>query len=222
MSEIARLLDLKQKVLPARILAVSKLQPIEKIKYLFNQGQKDFGENYVQEALAKQDEFKDQTDLRWHLIGHLQKNKVKQVVGRFALIHSVDSLALAELISKKSSEQKLIQKILIEVNLAGENTKTGFQLTDLQRDWKALCDLESIEIEGLMTMPPLTENNEEVRPYFRKLKSLQKELKPITPARHSLAELSMGTSGDFEVAVQEGATIVRLGTILFGERTPKR
>lgn len=194
---------------------------------LYSQGQREFGENYVQEALAKQDELKDLSDISWHLIGHLQKNKVKQAVGKFALIHSVDSLALAQAIDRQAqatanaskSAPRFKQSILIEINLAGEETKTGFSKAQLKREWSTLRALENIQIRGLMTMPPLTEAAEDARPYFHELKVLQQEL---NPPPDGMTELSMGTSGDFRVALQEGATIVRLGTILFGERTAKR
>lgn len=235
MSEVSPFADLQRQCSPARILAVSKLQPPEKIRALYDQGQREFGENYVQEALGKQETLKDLKDIRWHLIGHLQKNKVKQVVGKFALIHSVDSLALAQAIDKQAalvaqsnpagiaSNATCIpfrQPVLIEVNLAGEETKTGFSKQQLKDDWSTLRALQNIQICGLMTMPPLTENAEEARPYFHDLKVLQQALN--SPPDTSMTELSMGTSGDFRVALQEGATIVRLGTILFGERTAKR
>lgn len=221
MSEALSYADLQRQCAPARILAVSKLQPIEKIRSLYNLGQRDFGENYVQEANLKMEALKDLKDLKWHLIGHLQKNKVKLSVGRFDLIHSVDSLELAQAIQKQAEALQVTQKILLEVNLGGEKSKTGFTLEQLKKDFSALCALANLRIEGLMTMPPLSDNPESARAYFRELKKLQMDLKSISPPQISLRELSMGTSGDFAVALQEGATIVRLGTILFGERATK-
>lgn len=203
-----------------RVLAVSKLQPIEKIRELYATGQRCFAENYVQEALAKQEDLKD-LEIEWHLIGHLQKNKVKYVVGKFALIHSVDSLELARAISQRAENMKLTQKILLQVNLAGEATKGGFDREILLRQWPELRGLPALEIAGLMTMPPLTENPEEVRSYFRELRELLTELQKYGAGGHPLRELSMGTSHDYPVAIEEGATIVRLGTILFGERPRK-
>ncbi len=202
-----------------KILAVSKLQPVEKIRDLYNQGQRKFGENYVQEAMDKQEQLKDLRDIEWHLIGHLQKNKAKFVVGQFALIHSVDSLELAQTLSRQCESKKVTQKILIQVNLAHEESKSGFDKDSLLAKWQEVTDLPHLTIEGLMTMPPLTETGEEVRRYFRELRELQQSLAKNTDlARHPLKTLSMGTSHDFRVAIQEGATLVRLGTILFGAR----
>jgi len=208
----------------ALLLAVSKLQPVEKIRELYLQGQRDFAENYVQEALDKQKQLADLTDLRWHLIGHLQKNKAKLICQKFHLIHSVDSLQLAELIDRKTKEvaHGHIQKILLQVNIASEDSKEGFDVESLIRDWPQLISLSHLQICGLMTMPPLENSPENNRTHFKKLSDLLKQLKTKTPGTlHPLSELSMGTSHDFQVALQEGATIVRLGTILFGERPQK-
>ncbi len=206
----------------AKILAVSKLQPADKIRQLHAQGQKLFGENYVQEALDKIELLADIPDLEWHFIGHLQKNKAKQVVGHFSLIHSVDSLELAQVLDRQCVIKSLSQKILLQVNLAGEISKGGFSRQRVRELWPRLTELQNLRICGLMTMPPLTETEVEVRPYFRELRELLQELRPITDRkRHPLTELSMGTSHDYAVAVSEGATILRLGTILFGERPAK-
>lgn len=202
-----------------KILAVSKLQPIEKILNLYNLGHRAFGENYVQEALDKQEQLKALPDLEWHLIGHLQKNKAKHVVGKFELIHSVDSLELAQVLSRQCENKNVEQKILIQVNLAHEESKSGFDKETVTAQWQELCQLPHLHIEGLMTMPPLTETGEEVRPYFQELKNLQQELGNKTDLSiHPMTTLSMGTSHDYKVAIQEGATLVRLGTILFGAR----
>ncbi|MEK2644101.1 YggS family pyridoxal phosphate-dependent enzyme [Bdellovibrio sp. BCCA] len=213
---------LTQECTPAKILAVSKLQPESKIRSLYHEGQRLFGENYVQEALEKMDHLQDLPDIQWHLIGSLQKNKAKLVVGKFALIHSVDSLALAETLSRQCENKNVTQNILIQVNLAKEETKGGFDKESLLKSWQTLAELPHLNIMGLMTMPPLTETGVEVRLYFRELRQLLMELRSETNLkRHPLTELSMGTSHDFKVAVEEGATIVRLGTILFGERPAK-
>jgi len=215
--------EIQKQVSPAKILAVSKLQNPEKIRKLYLLGQKDFGENYVQEALEKQELLVDMPDIQWHLIGHLQKNKAKHVVGKFELIHSVDSVDLAQALSRHAVAKNLEQKILIQVNIADESSKEGFSLEDVKTAWPALVALPNLKIMGLMTMPPLTETREEVRPYFQELKKLLRELHNKTDlSRHPLTELSMGTSHDYPVALEEGASIVRLGTILFGERTSKR
>ncbi|XGC81270.1 YggS family pyridoxal phosphate-dependent enzyme [Bdellovibrio bacteriovorus] len=216
------LADIQKQCAPAQVLAVSKLQPALKIRGLYQEGQRHFGENYVQEALDKMEGLSDLADINWHLIGHLQKNKAKYVAGKFHLIHSVDSLDLAKAISQQCQKKNVDQNILIQVNLAQEETKSGFDKEQLLKDWQELVLLPQIHIFGLMTMPPLTETGEEVRPYFRELSDLLGTLRAQTnQSIHPMTELSMGTSHDYQVAVAEGATIVRLGTILFGERAPK-
>lgn len=214
--------DLQKKVQPAQILAVSKLQSTEKIRNLYLQGQRLFGENYVQESLDKMGALVDLSDIQWHFIGHLQKNKIKYLLGKFELIHSIDSLSLLEALSKQCAKHGLVQKILLQVNIAKEDSKGGFDEKELQNNWATITQFSHIKICGLMTMPPLTETPESVRPYFRRLRELQKQLQQITDLElHPLNQLSMGTSGDYLVAVEEGATIIRLGTILFGERVRK-
>jgi len=191
------------------LLAVSKLQSIEKIIKLYNDGQTEFGENYIQEALLKIEalsEFK----IHWHLIGPVQKNKVKLLKSYFEYIHSVDSFELAQLISKKSIEINYIQKIFIQVNFSNEGSKSGFNTTTLQKIWPSLSSLPGLKIVGLMTMPPLQNNPEENRIYFKKCFTIGKKL--------NLTEFSMGTSHDYQIALAEGATWIRLGTVLFGER----
>lgn len=199
------------------ILAVSKLQSAEKIRELYQLGQKKFAENYVQEALEKREALQD-LDIEWHFIGRLQKNKVKFVVGNFSLIHSVDSVELAQVIDRKASELGLIQKILLQVNLAEEETKGGFSMESLTEALPKISALKSAAVVGLMTMPPLFDNPEEARPFFKKLSSMRDQFSLRMPR---LTELSMGTSSDYLVAASEGATIVRLGTVLFGERPVK-
>lgn len=201
-----------------KLLAVSKLQPEEKIRGLYSLGQRAFAENYVQEALVKKQSLADLPGIEWHFIGSLQSNKAKQVVGEFAWIHSVDSVSLAQKLSSQATQKQVCQKILLQVNLAGEATKGGFSETELRQNIETLSKLPGILIGGLMTMPPLFENPEMARPYFQQLQNLRDELLPQFPA---LTELSMGTSSDYRVAIEEGATMVRLGTILFGERPHK-
>lgn len=201
-----------------RVVAVSKFQPASKIRALYQEaGLRDFGENYVQEAQAKREELSD-LNLHWHFIGRLQKNKAKQVVGSFSLIHSVDSLELARLIDRLSGEKGIRQKILLQVNLAGEITKGGFSRENLTEALPALQACQHLSVAGFMTMPPLTENPEESRVYFRELRELKNRWGSEFP---NLSILSMGTSHDFRVAIEEGATLVRLGTVLFGERPKK-
>lgn len=207
----------------AKILAVSKLQTPEKIRQLYNEGQRLFGENYAQEALEKMELLEDLPDIEWHLIGHLQRNKAKLVIGKFHLIHSVDTLELAEALNKLALAKGIRQNVLIQVNLAMEETKSGFNKENLELAWPKLIELKGLKIMGLMTMPPLTEDGVEARPFFRELHELRARLRNTTdPYVHPLTELSMGTSSDYMAAVAEGATILRLGTILFGERETRR
>jgi hypothetical protein len=200
------------------ILAVSKFQPVEKIRELYIQGQRQFAENYAQEAIDKQIQLQDLKDLVWHFIGHLQKNKVKMIVGKFSLIHSVDSLELAQTIDRKAGERQIIQDILVQLNLAEEETKGGFNENDFAQQAAELAKLKSIRVKGLMTMPPLFENPEMARPFFKKLSNMRDQFSSLLP---DLKILSMGTSSDYLVAAQEGASLVRLGTVLFGERPTK-
>lgn len=199
------------------LIAVSKTKPVEDIKEAYDAGIRDFGENKVQE-LSKKYELLPK-DIRWHMIGHLQRNKVKDVVGKAALIHSVDSLRLAEEISKESAKKNLVTDILIEVNIAMEESKFGFSdyetlLTFLQN----IASLPNICVKGLMTVAPYTENPEENRCYFSKLRQLAVDIMHENIDNISMDILSMGMTGDYEVAIEEGATYVRVGTGIFGER----
>lgn len=191
------------------LLAVSKLQSIEKIQDLYTQGQRDFAENYIQEALEKIETLKN-LQIRWHLIGPIQKNKVKFLKKNFEYIHSVDSFELANKISDKALELSHQQKVFLQINLSKEVTKSGFLLTEFKTAWPELLRLKGIKIIGLMTMPPLENEPEKNRQFFRELKKLGQSM--------NLNEFSMGTSHDYKVALEEGATWIRLGTILFGDR----
>lgn len=195
------------------LLAVSKLQPIEKIKDLYAQGQRDFAENYVQEALQKIEALSN-LDIRWHLIGPIQKNKVKYLKKNFFCIHSVDSFELAMRISEASQAINHVQKVFIQVNVSGETSKSGFEPKKLLQDWENLTKLKGISVDGLMTMPPLENIPEKNRVFFKELKYIGSKL--------NINEYSMGTSHDYQIALQEGATWIRLGTMLFGERQQKR
>lgn len=197
-----------------KIIAVSKLQSEEKIRNLFWQGQKDFAENYVQEAVHKKNLLSD-LHLTWHFVGHLQKNKVKQVVGVFDYIHSVDSSELCRKISSVAAEKNITQKILLQLNLAQEESKHGFSLEKVKQEVASIMSLAHVQVVGFMTMPPLTNTAAENEKYFIELKKIQNELCLTYP---QLKELSMGTTQDFLVAARCGATFVRLGTILFGKR----
>lgn len=201
-----------------KLLAVSKKQSPDKIQWLYQQGQMSFGENYVQEAIEKITQL-PLAGIDWHFIGHLQTNKVKDVVGKFSLIHSVDSLKLAQHISKKAKELNIVQSILIEINIAAEESKSGFILQDLKNHWAEITALENIRIMGLMCLPPADVSESITTTYFQNMIELSSELKNKTSTeKHPLTELSMGTSGDYQLALKNNATIIRLGTILFGER----
>jgi pyridoxal phosphate enzyme (YggS family) len=191
------------------LLAISKLQPVEKIKYLYHQGQIAFGENYIQEALEKIESLKD-LNIQWHLVGPIQKNKVKFLKKNFEYIHSVNSIELARLLSQKAAELNWTQKVFLQVNLSLESTKAGFTESELLSAWAEISLLSHLKIVGLMTMPPLQNSPEENRVYFKKCFELGHQL--------NLSEFSMGTSQDYDVALSEGATWIRLGTLLFGER----
>lgn len=209
----ARSLILNQLAPNQKLLAVSKLQSFEQIESLYNQGQRDFAENYIQEALEKIEKFKD-SNIKWHLIGPLQKNKVKFLKTHFAYVHSVDSYELARKISEAATPLQYVQKIFLQVNVSSENSKSGYSVDNLLNDWPKLKALTSLDIVGLMTMPPLENFSEKNRVFFKELKYIGSKL--------NLKEFSMGTSHDYQIALQEGATWIRLGTMLFGERQQKR
>ena len=196
-----------------KLLAVSKLQPVEKIKLLYDDGQRDFAENYVQEALDKMAQL-NEFRINWHLIGPIQKNKVKFLKKNFGYIHSIDNFETAEKISTMALEIDYIQKGFIQINLAGENTKSGFSRENFELCWPRLADLKGLKIVGLMTMPPLENEPEKNRAFFKELKYIGNKF--------NLHEFSMGTSHDYQIALEEGATWIRLGTMLFGERQQKR
>lgn len=196
-----------------RLLAVSKLQPVDKIRELYNEGQRDFAENYIQESLVKIDELKE-LSINWHLIGPIQKNKVKLLKKNFAYIHSIDSYETAEKISTQALAMKYIQNCFIQINLANEVTKSGFSREQFELSWPRLSELKGLKIVGLMTMPPLENEPEKNRAFFRELKYIG--------SKFNLHEFSMGTSHDYHIALEEGATWIRLGTMLFGERKQKR
>ncbi len=197
-----------------QLIAVSKKQDAEKIRAAFDAGQPAFGESRVQEARAKIPLLP--SALRWHFIGHLQKNKIRHALPLFELFHSVDSVALAEDIQRIAEEDGIRPRVLIEVNVAGEASKIGFSPTELREQMERLLTLSRIEIEGVMTIPPFSDGPEDSRRYFIALRDLRDQLEREFNVR--LPQLSMGMSGDFEVAIEEGATIVRVGRAIFGTR----
>ncbi|HNR13125.1 MAG TPA: YggS family pyridoxal phosphate-dependent enzyme [Thermodesulfobacteriota bacterium] len=198
------------------LIAVSKTVAAARVREAVAAGLNDFGENYVQEAREKIPEIG--SGIRWHMIGHLQTNKVKYVVPYFSIIHSVDSLRLAQEISRLSEKAGKTMDMLLEVNSAGEETKSGIGPDQVLSLIQEVAMLKAVRIRGLMTMPPFFEEPEKVRPYFQLVRELRDQLIPMLPAGAALPELSMGMSGDFEVAIEEGATMVRVGTAIFGLR----
>jgi hypothetical protein len=199
------------------LIAVSKTHPPEAVTEMAALGVAIFGENKVQEAKAKIPQCSSK--LRWHMIGHLQSNKARDAVALFEMIQSVDSLALALEINKRAEQLSKAMPILLEVNSAGEASKYGYAPQKLLEEISAINELPRLEIHGLMTVPPWAPNPEKVRPVFRQLRDLRQKCNDILGA--PLQHLSMGMSGDFEVAIEEGATMVRIGTALFGERPQK-
>lgn len=196
------------------LLAVSKTHPAETISAAVNCGQIFFGENKIQEAKAKIPNCPGKA--RWHFIGHLQSNKIRDAVELFEMIQSVDSLNLAREISRRCEQAAKRMPVLLEVNVAGEASKFGYKPENLLAELKELNSLPRIEIQGLMCVPPFSIEPEKSRPYFRRLHELKIQCEEILGA--PLPHLSMGMSGDFEIAIEEGATIVRIGTALFGPR----
>jgi len=198
------------------LIAVSKLKPEEDLLEAYEAGARDFGENWVQEMNSKHDNLPE--DIRWHMIGHLQTNKVKYIVGWVHLIHSVDSVKLAKEISKESVKKGVTTNILVEVNVAGEESKYGITPETAAENIMEMSKLPNIKIKGLMTVAPFVENQEENREIFKIMKKLSEEIDAKNYNNVSMGVLSMGMSGDYQVAIEEGATMVRVGTKIFGQR----
>lgn len=215
-----------------RLIAVSKTFPAESVRAAIAAGQRDFGENKVQEAILKieaiektqvagmDDGLGGGDQVRWHLIGHLQSNKARKAARPFDVIHSIDSVDLLQKIDASAREARRTPELLIQVDLAGEDTKFGAAPESLQPIFDAAASLASARLVGLMVLPPWSEDPEVARPYFRRLRELRDELGSRGVPAASLRELSMGMSHDYEVAIAEGATMVRVGTAIFGKRTP--
>ena len=198
------------------LIAVSKTKPVEMISEVYDCGIREFGENKVQEITSKSAVLPD--DINWHMIGHLQRNKVKQVINKTVLIHSVDSIRLAEAISKEATAQNITVSILLEVNVAGEDTKYGFTLEETPQILYEIAAMPGIYVRGLMTSAPFVDDPEENRQYFKQLRDLCVDLKAKNIDNTSMDFLSMGMTNDYEVAIEEGATHVRVGTAIFGDR----
>ncbi|SFR99689.1 hypothetical protein SAMN05661086_03141 [Anaeromicropila populeti] len=198
------------------LISVSKTKPVEMILEAMECGMRDFGENKVQEIVDKYEIIKK--ELNWHMIGHLQRNKVKYIVDKVCLIHSVDSIRLALQIDEEAKKKNVICPILIEVNIAGEDSKYGVTSGEAVTLIEQISRLENVSIKGLMTIAPFVENAEENRIHFRNLRNLQVDIKSKNIDNVNMDILSMGMTGDFDVAIEEGATMVRVGTGIFGER----
>ena len=198
-------------------MAVSKMVSVSSLREAVEAGIRHIGENRVQEALPKMDTL-DRDGVAWHFVGTLQRRKVKAVVGRFDMIHSVDSVVLAQEIDRRAREAGVRQRILLEVNIGAEDSKGGFEPAALLAALPALDRLPSLDIRGLMTIPPPSPTAEGARPYFRRLRELAETLTGQSFGNINMEELSMGMSHDYQVAVEEGATYVRVGTLIFGAR----
>jgi len=200
------------------LVAVSKTHDAERVREAIAAGQQLFGESRVQEARGKIPELP--SNVRWHFIGHLQKNKIRHALPLFELFHGIDSLDLARDMNRIAAEEGAQPRILLEVNVAGEGTKFGFKPEQLRQDMESLLELPRLSIEGLMTIPPLAPEAEASRPFFVQLRELRDQLQ--TEFRIKFPQLSMGMTNDFTVAIEEGATMVRVGTAIFGERQRKK
>ena len=198
------------------LIAVSKTKPLEMLQEIYGEGVRDFGENKVQELCDKMEQLP--SDIRWHMIGHLQRNKVKQLVGKVCRIHSVDSVRLAKQIQHDFAAKDETAHILIEVNVAKEESKFGFLPEETEDAIREIAAMPNIVIHGLMTIAPFVDNPEENRIHFRNLKKLLVDINAKNIDNVSMHELSMGMTGDYEVAIEEGATYVRVGTGIFGNR----
>ncbi|MBR6698160.1 MAG: YggS family pyridoxal phosphate-dependent enzyme [Lachnospiraceae bacterium] len=199
------------------LIAVSKTKPVDMLKDAFDAGAIDFGENKVQELCDKIEHFQNE-HMNWHMIGHLQTNKVKYIVDKVCLIHSVDSIKLALQIDKEAEKKGVIANILLEVNVAEEESKFGLTCENVEDLVKEISKLSNIRVKGLMTVAPYTENAEENRVYFRKLKQLSVDIKTKNIDNVSMDILSMGMTNDYMIAIEEGSTHVRVGTGIFGDR----
>lgn len=199
-----------------RLVAVSKTKPISLIEEAIKAGQDTFGENKVQEMCDKMEVLPD--NIKWHMIGHLQRNKVKYIAGKVELIHSVDSIRLAKQISDEAQKQSIEISVLLEVNVAREESKFGFFTEETEDACREISKMPGIRVKGLMTSAPFVENAEDNRKYFKKLYELAVDIQSKNIDNISMRELSMGMTGDYVVAVEEGATIVRVGTGIFGSR----
>ena len=198
------------------LISVSKTKPVSMLQEAYDAGERFFGENKVQEIMDKYPQLPD--DIHWHMIGHLQRNKVKYIVDKVAMIHSVDSLRLAETIEQEAAKHNVVVPILLEVNVAQEESKFGLTVSEVLPLVESIAAFQHIKIMGLMTIAPFVDDPEENRPVFRQLKKLSVDIAAKNINNVTMSVLSMGMTGDYQVAIEEGATMVRVGTGIFGER----
>jgi len=201
-----------------RLVAVSKTKPGASVQMALDAGLDLFGENYIQEAREKVNAL-SASGAQWHFIGHLQSNKAKYAVKLFDLIHSVDSLKLARELNKQAARIDKVQPVLVQVNISAETTKSGTSREEAVDLATAISDLPNLSLQGLMTMPPFFDDPDRARPYFHELRQLRDHIRSLAIPGVTMDELSMGMTGDFEAAISEGATLVRIGTAIFGERS---
>lgn len=202
------------------LISVSKTKPINMLEEAYAAGSRDFGENKPQELKEKQEVLP--TDIRWHMIGHLQRNKIKYIIDKACMIHSVDSERLAQAVSLEAGKRGIVMPVLVEVNIAREESKFGVYEEETLAFIEKIAVLPNIRVEGLMTIAPFVENAEENRIFFRKLRNLYVDIKSKNIDNVTMCNLSMGMTGDYQVAIEEGATMVRVGTGIFGERNYKQ
>lgn len=202
------------------LIAVSKTVESPKVREALEAGIDNLGENRVQELIKKYEDLKD-TDIKWHMIGHLQKNKVKYIIDKTVLIHSVDSLSLAEEIDKRAKNKGLVANVLIELNIGEEESKFGIKEENIYDFIKSLENFENIRVLGLMTVAPFCENPEDVRWVFKKMKDIYDKISTMNLKNAEMKYLSMGMTNDFEVAIEEGSNMIRIGTAIFGARKYK-
>jgi hypothetical protein len=202
-----------------RLIAVTKQVPTDVIRAAYTAGIRDFGENRIQEAIAKQAELQDLSDITWHFIGHLQSNKAKKALENFQWIHSVDNLKLAQRLNELAQQIGVSPYVCLQVKILPDPNKSGWSVPQLLADLPTLNQCKNLQIQGLMTIPPLGLNDQEIMAVFNRTRELAQEIQEQNWPHIQILHLSMGMSGDYQLAVQAGATMVRLGTILFGERS---
>ena len=221
MSYISQKIDSIKREIPqdVELIAITKQVGVEPMREAYAAGIKNFGENRLQEALTKQQQLQDLKDLSWHFIGHIQKNKAKKVIEKFTWIHSVDSLALAKRLNRLAIELNLKPKVFLQVKILPDPNKYGWSVEQLWQDLKQLDGYEQLDIQGLMTILPLGLTSTEVLSAFQEVQKLAKTIAGQNYSNLTMNELSMGMSGDYKMAIQAGATQIRLGRIIFGERS---